>query len=316
MNEKLLITEMLKGFSRSNRQRNRPFECDAEIVDMHGVLYGFSMDDFSFEEDGFTNGNLESLGKNLAVATISDLLAAGCSPEFYMHAIAAPDDAFAVSISKGIKEVLEKCSCFLIGGDLGMSPKWRYTGVAFGAFGESRPLTRIIPEGRQNIWITGRIGDANLSFLTGTETPEFEPRLEEAKNIRKRATAAIDTSGGFMESLWDLHLLNPGREFQVGTDLIPYDPAVISFCRKNVFPPAAFLYGGAGEYEILFTARENETFSHAIKIGTVTDSDIHDNSGAVYLGGVKIENPPPGPREFNNKADYIGKILEVVNGCF
>ena len=314
MDEKRLIAEMLKGFSRSDRQQNRPFECDAEIIDMNGVLYGFSIDDFSFDEDGFNNGNLESLGKNLAVATISDLLAAGCSPEFYMHAIVAPDDEFAVSVSKGVKDVLEKCACFLIGGDLGMSPCWRYTGVAFGSFGEFRPLTRIITKGYQNVWITGQVGDANLSFLTGTETPKFELRLEESRDIRQRASAAIDTSGGFMESLWTLHQLNPAREFRVETNSIPYDPAVISFCRNNGFSPAAFLYGGAGEYEILFTTRENETFSNAVKIGTV--HDVNDNSGMVYLDGMKIESPPPDPRKYSNRDEYIRKILELVNASF
>lgn len=316
MDEKLLITEMLKGFSRSGRQRNRPFECDAEIIDINGALYGFSMDDFSFDEDGFKNKNLETLGKNLAVATISDLLAAGCSPDFYMHAIATPDDAFAVSISKGIKETLEKCACFLIGGDIGMSPRWRYTGVAFGAFGEFSPLTRIIPNDRQNIWVTGQIGDANLSLLTGLETPEFELRLEESRDMRQRATAAIDTSGGLMESLWTLHRLNHGRKFHLETNLMPFDPAVMSFCRENVLSPVAFLYGGAGEYEILFTADENENFSSARKIGTIDDTDINDNSGALYLDGVKIEKPPPGPRDFNSRDAYIRKILEVVNESF
>ena len=249
MHEYDYINSIIKNYKRSPFQKNNPFESDAEIVNINGHLYGFTIDEFSYEEDLFDDKDLFKLGKNLAICTISDIFASGCEPRFYMHSIVATRNNldFCNGISKGIQHVLSKCRCFLIGGDCGQSSNWRYTGVAIGDFVNNKPITRRIPLKEQNLWITGTLGDANLSAYIGALTPEFELRLSEAETIRKYANSCIDTSGGFMESLWLLHELNPKVSFHINSSAIPLDKAVLEFCKNSTIPLEAFLFGGAGE---------------------------------------------------------------------
>ncbi len=307
------INSFINNYRRSSEQKNKPFESDAEIVDINGQLYGFTIDEFSNEEDLFDDNDLFRLGKNLVIATISDLLASCCVPMFYMHSIVVPknDPDFATGISIGIQDALTRCGCFLIGGDMGQSENWRYTGVALGIFIDNKPITRIIPTKEQNLWITGTLGDANLSALTGISTPEFELRINEAEIIQKVANSCIDTSGGFMESLWTLRMLNPKLSFHVYPTSIPFDKKVLYFCKESSIPKAAFLFGGAGEYELLFATDTNIEISNATKIGFVKPSA----NSQIYWGNKEIKSPPPDAREFESKELYIQNIIESVNQC-
>ena len=313
MHEFDYINSIIKNYKRTSCQKNNPFESDAEIVDINGRLFGFTIDEFSYEEDLFDDKDLFTLGKNLALCTISDLFAAGCEPRFYMHSIVAARNNldFAIGISKGIQHVLSKCRCYLIGGDCGQSSNWRYTGVAIGDFVNNKPITRKIPTKEQNLWITGTLGDANLSAFTGALTPEFELRISEAEIIRKHANSCIDTSGGFMESLWLLHKINPEVSFHVDSLSIPFDKDVLEFCKNSTIPQEAFLFGGAGEYELLFTADVETVIENATKIGIIRPSI----QSQIFWDDKEISSPPPDAREFESKELYIQEILEVVKQC-
>ena len=313
MREMDYINSFIKYYKSSSCQKNRPFECDAEIVEINGQLFGFTIDEFSYEEDLFDDKDLIKLGKNLAISTISDLFAAGCAPIFYMHSIVTPrnNPEFAQDISKGIQDILGKCGCFLIGGDLGSSEKWRYTGVAMGNFINSKPISRIIPANEQNMWVTGTLGDSNLSAFTGSSTPDLDLRINEAEIIRKHANSCIDTSGGFIESLWTLRLLNPSLTFYVNPSKIPYDKHVLEFCNNSSIPKEAFLFGGAGEYELLFTTDTNIEIENVTKIGIVKAS----GSSQIFWGDKEIKLTPPDAREFVSKELYIQHILEAVEQC-
>ncbi|MBI9017715.1 MAG: hypothetical protein JEZ07_10705 [Phycisphaerae bacterium] len=313
MHEIDCINSILKNFKRSPDQKNDPFQSDAEILDINGELFGITMDEFSSGEDMFDVDDLFKLGKNLAVATISDLLAVSCTPAFFMHSIVYPADNhnFAPGIAAGIKNILDQCNCFLIGGDLGQSASWHYTAVVFGTFKTCKPTTRIIPHHQQDLWITGTLGDANLSALTGLPTPEFELRLEQADMIKQCANACIDTSGGLIESLWTLKDLNPGISFYINSESIPYDKSVLDFCAKEEFPKEAFLFGGAGEYELLFTTDFAIEIAGCRKIGTIKPT----GKSQLFWDNKPINKPPADPREFINREQYIQKIMEDVKQC-
>ncbi len=262
------------------------FLSDAQIVEINGEKWGITCDEFSFEEDLFTQNQPYTLGKNLVNATLSDLYATGCKPVFFEHALVFPKDKdfeWCENLANGIKDALDKAHCTLIGGDTGQSKKFRYTGIALGQ--QINNISRIFPEKEQYLYVTGELGDANEAILKRKPTPLFELR-----ETPKNALACIDTSGGFMDAIWLLHGINPNFKIEI----------------EN--PPCkdiGYLFAGAGEYELLFTAEEK--CENAIKIGKVTP-----NKKGIFLNGVEITSPPPDPRAYKSIISYILAVKRQV----
>lgn len=313
MTEHDLIRTIAGHFPRSRQQVNGLFECDAEIVRIGGEPWGMSLDEFSPEEDLFTSSDPVRLGRNLAVATLSDLLAAGILPRFFMHALTLPQTAptsFAEELCAGIADVLDRAGCCLIGGDLGLADTWRYCGFAMGPAANPEPVTRRFSPASKTLWTTGRLGDANLAILSGEPTPDFELRLEEAGFIRKHATACMDTSGGLMDALWTLHTLNPDWRMDLFADRIPLTDGVSDFARSAGLPPEAALIGGAGEYELIFA-----TDGSTDPPGCTRIADLSKNApGGLFVHPAgkdvrQVTRPPPCPRAAASRTAYLQDII-------
>ncbi|MCP3659868.1 MAG: hypothetical protein GY830_05940 [Bacteroidetes bacterium] len=304
------INNFIKGFKKSKDQINKPFESDCEILKFGNKLMGITIDDFAKKEDFFDDNNLYNLGENLAIATISDLFASGCTPKFYLHSIVNPknNSKFALKISQGIKEVLELCDTFLIGGDIGTSKRWRYNGVAIGEF-KNEPITRIMPKKFQNLWVTGTLGGMNLNAYKKKFKNNLNLRLKESKYIKEKALACIDTSGGLMESLWTLFVLNPKMRFYIDSSKIPYHKSVIDFCDQTKTPIEAFILAGVGEYELLFSADKDKNFINATNIGYIESADLSE----FYWNNKIIKDSPPNAREFRFKIKYLYELKKYIN---
>jgi thiamine-monophosphate kinase len=333
MNEADVIRAFADAFPRSPRQANGVFESDAEIVRIGDALWGLTIDEFTPEEDLFTSEDPKSLGANLATATLSDLLACGARPAFFMQAVSLPraaDSAFVASLARGIRSVLDEAGCFLIGGDMGAIPDslggaaWRFCGFAMGPVQARGALTRILPPEPQMLWTTGWLGDANFAALTGRPTPRLELRLSEAELAGRWATACIDTSGGFFEALWQLYAVNPRSRIEIHCDDLPIDEQAAQGARGLGFPPEAVLLGGAGEYELLFAtpanlgenARAELAAAGATPVGTARR---HAESGVVIRrdGDVApMPAPPPSPREAADVDEHIRRVKEMARDLF
>ncbi|HVN98226.1 MAG TPA: AIR synthase related protein [Syntrophorhabdaceae bacterium] len=323
MKEHEWIGLITHGLKRDARQRNRLFECDAEILEMNGQLWALTLDQFSPEEDMFSSEEPEILGANLATATISDLFAAGAMPEFFLQGLTichSADKVFVRRLAQGIVSVLSSVGCALCGGDLGEAEQWRFSGFAMGRVRDNKPLSRILPERSHSIWVTGNFGDANLAVLEKGPTPVFEVRNREAQVIHKYGTACIDTSGGLVDALWWLHTLNPDTRFEIDLNRIPLASGVREAGKAEV-PIEAFLLGGAGEYELLFSVPEPITseIQDALQtIQTIRIGEVYPRSHAgLYFRkqGVvvsRMETEPPCPRENLNREAYIQSVLSVA----
>ncbi len=307
MHETELIRKLATAFRRSPQQRNALFTCDAEIAEIGGRLWGITTDAFSPEEDCFGSENPERIGRNIAVATLSDLLAAGCLPQFYLHCLDVPPDGdeFAWRLSQGVAEILDAGGTFMLGGDLGCGPTWRCAATALGPVARPEPLARLLPPRGQALYVTGTLGDANAAALQHLEPPEFELRLTEAEQIRRVASACIDTSDGLLSAVWQWHAVNPGYRFDLDPASIPYAPQALEAAGRFNFPPAAFLMGGAGEYELLFAADADLSVPDATRIGTVTP----DPAGRISFGARELRAPPPDPRAFPDRQSYLAAIV-------
>jgi thiamine-monophosphate kinase len=327
MKEADLIRELAAGFRRSPAQLNGLFECDAEIILLGGRPWGLTLDDFSPEEDLFTLAEPERLGRNLAVATLSDLLAAGVEPAFFMQAVSLPADippAVLRGLSGGIRAVLDEAGCALIGGDTGASASWRYCGFAMGPVAEGRPLMRRLPAEPQSLWVTGLLGDANLAAFQRAPPPLFELRLAEARALRKHASACMDTSGGLFDALWTLHALSPGLRLTVDAAVIPLAPAVRPFSAAAGIPPGAALLGGAGEYELLAALPDSEAAAAADWTRRGLTRIGRAEPGAEAGLFVRRENgevrpmaePPPCPRSARDHAGHAREVVQMAVALF
>jgi thiamine-monophosphate kinase len=216
---------------------------------------------------------------------VSDLLAAGVRPEFYLHSMTLPEnaaDAFCRGLFDGIREGLEKAGCKLLGGDTSFAATWRYVGVAFGR--SERPLLRSGAVPGDRIYSTGRFGSGNrqalliLSLQSGriADTPEerviasprFECRLTQATLAWPHARFAIDSSDGYVGSLVCLAKANPDVGFvaRVGEDLV--DTASIEVARRVGLSAETMLFGSAGEYELLFGVPAEEASAFERSVGS------------------------------------------------
>jgi len=327
MNERDLILALAGKFPQSRLQRNEPFTCDAELVEIGDQLWGLTLDEFTPEEDLFASDDPEALGANLATATLSDLLAAGVTPTFFMHAMSLPrqaDAGFVAALTDGIRSVLGQAACSLCGGDLGTADTWRFTGFAMGPVSDNGPLTRILPTQAQTLWVTGQLGDANLAALNGSPTPRFELRLAEAELIRRYATACIDTSGGFMEALWALHTVSPGIRLTIDCDVLPLASGVVDLDRASGVPAEAALLGGAGEYELLFATPDDLTEparSELTSVATPVGAARPDVDPGVIIcrSGQHVaamSAPPPCPREAASVAEHVEDVMKMAPELF
>lgn len=328
MNEHELIRMIAGRLPRSRDQLNQVFECDAELVRIGDQVWGLTMDDFSPEEDLFSSGDPAALGANLAVATLSDLLAAGAEAKFFMHAMSFPRDeerAFFEAFIDGIRAVLETAGCAFCGGDLGTAATWRYGGFAMGPIVSARPLTHRMPAEPQTLWVTGELGDANLAALLGRPTPSFQLRLKEAEVIRKHATACIDTSGGFLDAVWVLHAMNPELGISVHADRISLAAGIREAAAMAGIPAETALVGGAGEYELLFATpadvgRAVRSEFQALGITAVADVSVAGTPGVqICRGGAvtgTMRDPPPSGRAAASVTDHVRAATAMAASLF
>ncbi len=328
MREYELIRRLAGSFNRSADQSNTLFECDSEIIQFGDQTWALTMDDFSPEEDFFTSDDPERLGNNLAVATLSDLFAAGARPRYYMQTVGLPSDveqSFVDDFMQGIRLALDSAGCFLCGGDVGNADPWRYCGFAMGFVEGGPPLKHLIPSAPQSLWITGELGDANLAALQRAPAPLFELRSKEASFIRTCATSCIDTSGGLFDALWLLHEQNPTATFEIQMAAVPYAAEIKAAASAMAFPPEAALIGGAGEYELLFTVPERVpgTITNelerigATRIGTVFPDA---KSSVTFLTGASstacLTGPPPCPRDVGDIDRYVKEVMTMAGQLF
>lgn len=312
MHEFDLIRQLAACFRRSPRQRNDLFASDAEIVELGDSLWGVTTDAFSAEEDCFGTDDPERIGRNIAVATVSDLFASGCQPTFYLHSLDLPRDGegFGVRLCQGVASVLEACGAYMLGGDLGCSATWRCAATALGPVARQEPLTRLLPPREQALYVTGTLGDANAAAFQNLPPPAFELRVSAAEAVRKQATACLDTSDGLLNAVCQWRAVNAGFRFELDPGAVPYAPEALEASQRFQLPPAAFLLGGAGEYELLFSAEADADVPDATRIGTIVPSP----EGGVYFGDKQLCETLPDPRAYPSRGAYLDAVLSCLKG--
>lgn len=326
--EKEIIELINKHMPRSKDQLNRPFEADAEIIDFSGGKLLFNIDDFS-EEDLFRDEDPYVLGWNMAAGSISDILAAGGIPRYYAHSLVVKDSwkiGYIDKLARGIAGVLTETGTSFIGGDLGVSPLWRYTGSVIGEL-KGPPLMRSGAGAGDGIFLTGRIGGGNveaaLKLYAGNPLIRrlarkwkilFKLRRQEAELIKKYSRCCIDTSDGVFNALQSVAEMSK-TGFIAGN--LPYVQSGLLLAKALNIPKELLFLGECGEYELLFTlpreteeefmreAREKSLFF--TRIGEVTEQDtklLREKDKEIDLTNYALK-----ARDYQDPREYLRDVV-------
>lgn len=330
--EKETINKILSQLPKSKKHINEFYESDAEIIEFGSKKLLFTTDEFS-SEDLFRDNDPHVLGWNMAVCTISDILASGGIPKFYAHSIGADITKWNLEyvklFAKGIADVLNLSGASFIGGDLGISKDWHYTGICLGE--TNKTITRKGAEAGDHIFITGNIGAGNLeaALILYSENKligklikryknYFKLRLKESLVIKNYADSCIDTSDGVLNALNTLAEIN-----NVGykVNKLPYLKEGVLACKLLSKPKTLLFMGECGEYELMFTIKkkdENEFLNQARskeikvhRIGEIT----RDSEKILDEGGKRIhfDNFEISGRNYDNVRNYLDDLTDYLS---
>jgi len=213
----------------------------------------------------------QSLGHKALAVNLSDLAAMGARPLGFTLALALPaiDDAWLTDFSAGLLALAQQHACPLVGGDTTAGPL-NLCITVFGSVKPGQALRRDAARAGDDLWLSGRTGEARLALERQFGTPwagaltldaaadaalqarlhRPEPRLALGLALTGVAGAALDVSDGLAGDLG--HLLAASR---VGACIdeaaLPTAPVLSGL--PEVHRRECLLHGG-DDYELLFTA--------------------------------------------------------------
>jgi thiamine-monophosphate kinase len=330
LGEKELIHIFLTELPASSYLQNQFFESDAEVLTNGTGKLLFTTDEFS-DEDLFRTDNPFRLGFNLAAATISDILAVGGLPYAYAHAIKISPEwtsEYVSKLAKGIAEVLTICEIGSIGGDMGMSSQWSYTGICLGF--SPNPVSRKGANENDHLYLTGAIGAGNmeaafslfssdqiLKLGRAFEENYFPVRIRESKLIAQWASCCIDTSDGLLNAINALADIN---ELGYKLENLPYHPEGKLLCELLNVHLEALIMGECGEYELLFAVppENNKAFLKAAKSEKLNFTPIGEFTKAgnrTLTDHDKIRNLQEyriSARDYSSRQEYLNNLLDFL----
>lgn len=208
----------------------------------------------------------ERLGHKALAVNLSDLAAVGARPLAFTLSLALPqaDDAFLEPFARGLLALADAHGCEIAGGDTTRGP----LAISITVFGEVAAAQALLRSGARpgdDVWVSGRLGDARLALEVFRGTVELpgeafervrramelpEPRVALGLRLAGVATSAVDVSDGFAGDLG--HILERSNVGAVvDADALPCsaDLAALGPERRR-----AWTLAGGDDYELVFTA--------------------------------------------------------------
>lgn len=203
----------------------------------------------------------ESDGRLAAIATISDLLAAGANPSSAVLAMSAPMDSDVEELLAAARAFAQTCdqySVSYVGGDTKRGP-WRLVSSGIG-FSERPLLRRRAGRPGDLIVITGRVGDFATSLMCLTYGLDFLGHEQIVANLSKPTIAlsealwarkqldirsSTDASDGVFEAI--SNLLPEGAGAAIDEASIPLSQVALEVCEATGIHPTALL-SAAGDW--------------------------------------------------------------------
>jgi thiamine-monophosphate kinase len=208
----------------------------------------------------------ERLGHKALAVNLSDLAACGARPLAFTLALALPraDEAFLNAFASGLYALADEHQIELIGGDTTAGPLTLCITV-LGEVPEGQALRRDGARAGDDLWVSGKLGDARLALevwrgTVALEGQDFEtvrramelptPRVALGEALRGLAHSAIDVSDGLAGDLG--HVLKAsGVGATLRADALPRSLVLARLAQPLQW--ACTLHGG-DDYELLFSA--------------------------------------------------------------
>ena len=203
--------------------------------------------------------------KSLAV-NISDMAAMGAEPKWATLAIALPaaDENWIAAFAEGFFVCAKRFKVDLIGGDTTRGPLCISVQI-MGQVPTGGALHRDGAKNRDDIWVSGQLGDAALALnhllskhpLTNNELAQTlpallqpQPRVALGLALRNIAHSAIDISDGLLADLG--HILKASG---LGAELCLDDIPRSAIMQQHLTNPSVLnmLLAGGDDYELCFT---------------------------------------------------------------
>ncbi len=254
------------------------------------------------------------LGYKFLAVNISDILAMGGNPEYFLVSLAIPETFRVENIEElysGIKKISDKFRVRLIGGDTCASGHdLTLSGTLIG--NAERIITRSGARPGDGIYVTGTPGDSAMGLRilkkAGRRVHKFSPATDRLKLIKKHllpepiplpdtsgVTSMIDVSDGLLIDL--THLCDGSKVGAIiYNDKVPISGELGRRAKSSGKDAIRFALNGGEDYLLLFTAPPDYK-TDAYRIGEIIKKGryIIDGKGRKTIFG------PEGYEHFKSK---------------
>lgn len=251
----------------------------------------------------FADADPYKLGYKSLAVNLSDMAAMGAKPRWALLALTLPDNlvqhdkAWLSEFSAGFFALADSHQVELIGGDTTSGP----LNIGVQIIGEvevGKALRRSGAKLDDDIWISGRLGDAALALNHELQQIALEPneiaeclpalltpaaRVELGQRLIGLAHSAIDISDGLVADLGHLLAASEKAAYINMTD-IPCSPVIKKYLQQSLVMRC--LLAGGDDYELCFTApkinREKiENLSAELAIPLTRIGEIFSGEGLI-----------------------------------
>lgn len=211
------------------------------------------------------------LGKKAVCVAVSDIGAMGAVPRYLLCSLgcrSVDSMEFIEDLSQGVEDGCREFEVFLIGGNLSESQTVFISMTALGETSGNNIVLRSGAAERDDIYVTGTLGDSALGLRILSGDPEVggcegfvsrhiepTPRLAVGRMVAERgiASSMIDVSDGLfcdLEKLTSEH----GLGAEVSLADLPLSPGFLTLSRRLSEDAYRLAVSGGEDYELLFTS--------------------------------------------------------------
>lgn len=205
---------------------------------------------------------LADIGWKALAVNLSDLAAMGATPLWASLSLALPQVSreWIDPFLDGFLALAAEHGVVLVGGDLSRAPLPVITVTIHGAVPSEYALRRSGGRVRDDVWLSGRTGEA-AAALACADAPASvaarlnrpTPRLALGVALREYATAALDVSDGVLLDAQRLCRAS-GCAAELWLDQLPRAAELAALADGDVDRVEDWMLAGGDDYELLFTA--------------------------------------------------------------
>ena len=273
--------------------------------------------------------SLFDFGVKLVTVTVSDIIAKGSKPYYFLSTIVVPTDISEIQLEElfnGLEAGCKKYNLEYMGGDLGNSKEIVLTGIIVGYAKEEQLRRRSAVQDQDLICSTGYFGYTGLGFLVYLEQKPLsipstimdlinkklmkpEARLDWLVLLQKYVHATVDSSDGLLKSL---QLLANESQKQIRLETLPAFTGLEKILPIDSNDYLKAILSAGEEFEIIFSISK-ENYDQMIKNEAFKDLPKPVVIGRASKGSSKVFYKKKELNEKNNWDSFHGFVKQDNN---